>query len=70
MSELETQIRKLSLQKGDILVIQKSLNFNSNYWLESVIEAGKAAGIDFSVPIVFVDNIDEIAVIKLGQNGY
>ncbi len=68
MRNLKTQIRKLSLQKGDILVIEKSFTANER-WMEAVREAGKTASIDFNVPIVFVDSINGIAIVRMGQNG-
>lgn len=67
MSKLGTEIKKLSLRRGDILVIQRS--FNSIDWMKLLQDAGKEAGIDFNVPIVYVDNIDELAIVRMGQNG-
>lgn len=57
------EVRKLSLKKGDILVIQRNYCTNAN-WVSMLAESGRAAGIDFNVPIVFVDNIDDIAVLR------
>lgn len=57
------EVRKLSLKKGDILVIQRNYCTNAN-WESMLAESGRAAGIDFNVPIVFVDNIDDIAVLR------
>lgn len=60
------EVRKLSLKKGDILVIQRNYCTNAN-WVEmlaDLTESGRAAGIDFNVPIVLVDNIDDIAVLR------
>lgn len=59
-----TEIKKLSLKKGDILVIQRGFNTPAD-WSEILTEAGRAAGIDFSVPYVFVDSIKDLAVIRL-----
>ncbi len=66
MSKL--QIKKLSLQRGDILVIQKGFNTMPN-WNKILSEAAKEAGINFSVPVVLVESIDEIAVVRMGQSG-
>ena len=60
---INTEVKKLSLKKGDILVIQRS--FNHTDWQSMLQHAGKEAGIDFNVPYVFVDNIKDLAVIRL-----
>jgi hypothetical protein len=62
MSKLETQIRKLSLQKGDILIVEKG--YTNSDWVRLLQEAGKAAGVDFNVPIVFVDDVDCLRVVR------
>lgn len=63
MKILDTEVKKLSLKKGDILVIERSFNYTD--WNQALTEAGRAAGIDFSVPYVFVDDINNLAVIRL-----
>jgi hypothetical protein len=60
------KVKSLSLQKGDILVIQRSFNTPNN-WEKLLSDAGRVAGINFNVPVVFVDDIDEIAVVRLGN---
>lgn len=64
---MKDEIKKLSLKKGDILVVQKGFNAQPN-WEKTLQEVAKTAGVDFSVPVIFVDSIDEIAVVRLGQN--
>ncbi len=59
------QVKKLSLQKGDILVIQRGFATATD-WNKILSDAAKEAGIDFSVPVVFVDNIEEIAIVRMG----
>lgn len=66
-NKLATEIKKLSLHKGDILVIERG--FGSALWQEALRDAGRTAGIDFDVPVVYVDDIDKIAVVRMGQNG-
>lgn len=63
MSKL--QVKKLSLQKGDILVIERTFNTPAD-WSKTLHNAAKTAGIDFEVPVIFVDSIDEIAVVRMG----
>lgn len=63
--EVTLQIKSLRLQRGDILVAERDFS-SSTYLVDALRIAGKEAGIDFEVPIVFVDNIDGIAVVKLG----
>lgn len=59
---MKVEIKKLSLKRGDIVVVERS--FNSNTLAEALQTAGRDAGIDFSVPIVFVDDIDSLKVIR------
>ncbi len=66
---LNATIKSLSLKKGDILVIQRDYATSTPQWLAALKDAGKIAGISFSVPIVLVDDIDSIAVVRMGQNG-
>lgn len=67
-NKLVNKIKSLSLRKGDILVVEKSFTSPST-WMEALQNAGKTAGIDFNVPIVYVDDISKIAVVRMGQNG-
>lgn len=64
MPDIDTEIKKLSLKKGDILVIQKSFNTYTD-WIKILTDAARVAGIDFNVPFVFVDDINDLAVIRL-----
>ena len=66
---LNATIKSLSLKKGDILVIQRDYATSTPQWRAALQDAGKIAGISFSVPIVLVDDIDSIAVVRMGQNG-
>jgi hypothetical protein len=63
-----TEIKKLKLEKGDILVVQRSYCTGTPYWMEALRDAGREAGVNFNVPIVFVDDINEVAVIRMGEN--
>ncbi len=65
MSKL--QVKKLSLQKGDILVVERGFN-EPIKWSELLKTAGKESGVTFKVPVVFVDSIEGIAVIRMGKN--
>lgn len=66
-NKLIHKIKKLSLRKGDILVVERSFNSPST-WMDAMRDAGKEAGINFNVPIVYVDSIDGIAVVRMGEN--
>lgn len=69
MPDIDTEIKKLSLKKGDILVIQRT-NRYADDWVRILTDAGREAGIDFSVPFVFVDDINNLAVIRLEDIKY
>jgi hypothetical protein len=56
------EVKKLTLQRGDILVVQKG--FVEVDWPKALAFAAKEAGIDFSVPVIFVDNINDLAVVR------
>ena len=63
---METQkinIGVLSLKKGDMLVIEKG--FGHINWQQVFSDAARIANIDFDVPIVFVDDIEGIKVLRL-----
>ena len=60
--KLANQIKVLRLRKGDILVVEKGFNTAPEQWLA----AAKTAGIEFNVPIVFVDEIKKIKVVRNG----
>lgn len=62
----EQQVKSLRLQKGDILVVKRTHNAPRDWQA-----IGKAAGIDFDVPIIFVDDLDDISVRrKLEQSDF
>ena len=63
MPDIDTEVKKLSLKKGDILVIQRTFNYVD--WSRVLQDAARVAGIDFSVPYVFVDDINDLSVIRL-----
>jgi hypothetical protein len=59
---MKVDIRRLRLRKGDILVIERQMGYVA--WPEILANAAKEAGIDFSVPVVFVDNVDSFAIVR------
>lgn len=64
---MTNKTKALSLRKGDILVIQRGFNAPPD-WSSILQQAGKEAGIDFTVPVIFVDSLDEIGVVRMGEN--
>lgn len=63
MPDIDTEIKKLSLKKGDILVIKRT--YSHNDWITILSQAAKVAGITFGVPFVFVDDMDDLSIIRL-----
>lgn len=60
---METEIRKLSLKKGDILIVERSF-VDAHQWMKALSSAAKTAGVDFEIPVLFVDDIDSIKIIR------
>ena len=60
--KLSDHIKSLSLKKGDILVVSRRYAGLTMIWIDQFQKAGKVAGIDFEVPIIFVDELSDIEV--------
>jgi len=60
--KLSDHIKSLSLKKGDILVVTRKYSGATLTWMEHISQAGRLAGIDFEVPILVVDDLDDIQI--------
>jgi len=56
--------RVLRLQRGDILVVKRTYGIVD--WVDILRKAGQRAGVDFDVPVVFVDDLDDLEVVRRG----
>ncbi len=63
MSRNGNVVRKLSLKRGDILVVQRGFDGTDSLFT-ALATAAKESGIDFDVPVLFVENIREIAIFR------
>jgi len=60
--KLSDHIKSLSLKKGDMLVVTRRYAGRIFTWQDHLQKAAKIAGIDFDVPIIFVDELSDIQV--------
>lgn len=60
-------ITKLDLKPGDILLVERSFELGDNI-IQRFNDAAKLVGMGFDVPIIFVNKIDGIAILR-GSNG-
>jgi len=60
--KLSDHIKSLSLKKGDMLVVTRQYAGRIFTWEDHLQKAAKIAGIDFEVPIIFVDELSDIEV--------
>ena len=63
--QVSKRIKTLRLKAGDILVIERDF-MTDERWVKALSDAGKAAGIKCSVPIIFVDDINSLRVLRNG----
>lgn len=63
---MKIKLKRLRLRKGDILLVKKSMT-DPKIQAETLMKAGKAVGLNFDVPIVFVEKLNDYKV-KHGAN--
>lgn len=59
---MKLKLKRLRFRKGDIMLVKRSCLSDPKIQLDALMKAGRESGLDFDIPIVIVDKLNDYKV--------